>query len=59
MFWPDICGDQTKKLHLILSYHGQNYPIKRDLKYESDELIHFYRFILRLDASYSLLVDNR
>uniref|UniRef100_A0A0E0DTN3 Calreticulin n=1 Tax=Oryza meridionalis TaxID=40149 RepID=A0A0E0DTN3_9ORYZ len=59
MFGPDICGDQTKKLHLILSYQGQNYPIKKDLKCETDKLTHFYTFILRPDASYSLLVDNR
>ncbi|KAF0925326.1 hypothetical protein E2562_016018 [Oryza meyeriana var. granulata] len=59
MFGPDLCGDQTKKLHLILSYQGQNYPIKKDLKCETDKLTHFYTFILRPDASYSLLVDNR
>ncbi|EOY04811.1 Calreticulin 3 isoform 2 [Theobroma cacao] len=59
MFGPDICGSQTKKLHLILSYHGQNYPIKKDLQCETDKLTHFYTFILRPDASYSILVDNR
>lgn len=59
MFGPDICGTQTKKLHLILSYQGQNYPIKKDLECETDKLTHFYTFILRPDASYSLLVDNR
>ncbi|XP_021290635.1 calreticulin-3-like [Herrania umbratica] len=59
MFGPDICGSQTKKLHLILSYQGQNYPIKKDLQCETDKLTHFYTFILRPDASYSILVDNR
>ncbi|XP_043723470.1 calreticulin-3 isoform X4 [Telopea speciosissima] len=59
MFGPDICGTQTKKLHLILSYQGQNYPIKKDLQCETDKLTHFYTFILRPDATYSLLVDNR
>lgn len=59
MFGPDICGSQTKKIHLILSYQGQNYPIKKDLQCETDKLTHFYTFILRPDASYSLLVDNR
>ncbi|CAL4953266.1 unnamed protein product [Urochloa decumbens] len=59
MFGPDICGTQTKKLHLILSYQGQNYPIKKDLECETDKLTHVYTFILRPDASYSLLVDNR
>jgi calreticulin len=59
MFGPDICGTQTKKLHLILSYQGQNYPVKKDLQCETDRLTHVYTFILRPDASYSILVDNR
>ncbi|MED6208350.1 Calreticulin-3 [Stylosanthes scabra] len=59
MFGPDICGTDTKKLHVILSYQGQNYPIKKDLQCETDKLTHFYTFILRPDASYSVLVDNR
>lgn len=59
MFGPDICGTQTKKLHAILSYQGQNYPIKKDLQCETDKLTHVYTFILRPDASFSLLVDNR
>ncbi|KAI5683082.1 hypothetical protein M9H77_04310 [Catharanthus roseus] len=59
MFGPDICGTQTKKLHVILSYQGQNYPIKKDLQCETDKLTHFYTFILRPDKTYSILVDNR
>ncbi|PPD95913.1 hypothetical protein GOBAR_DD07058 [Gossypium barbadense] len=59
MFGPDICGTQTKKLHVILSYQGQNYPIKKELECETDKLTHFYTFILRPDASYSILIDNR
>ncbi|AEE28293.1 calreticulin 3 [Arabidopsis thaliana] len=59
MFGPDICGTQTKKLHVIVSYQGQNYPIKKDLQCETDKLNHFYTFILRPDASYSVLVDNK
>ncbi|PKA54749.1 Calreticulin-3 [Apostasia shenzhenica] len=59
MFGPDICGTQTKKLHLIYSFQGQNYPIKKELQCETDKMTHFYTFILRPDASYSVLVDNR
>lgn len=59
MFGPDICGSQKKHLHLILSYQGQNYPIKKELECETDKLTHFYTFILRPDASYSILIDNR
>ncbi|KAM1526439.1 hypothetical protein ACFX10_010759 [Malus domestica] len=59
MFGPDICGTDTKKLHVILSYQGQNYPIKKALECETDKLTHFYTFILRPDATYSVLIDNR
>lgn len=59
MFGPDICGTQTKKLHVIVSYQGQTYPIKKDIQCETDKLTHFYTFILRPDASYSILIDNR
>ncbi|XP_060183975.1 calreticulin-3-like [Lycium barbarum] len=59
MFGPDICGTQTKKLHVILSYQGQNYPIKKELECETDKLTHFYTFILRPDASYSIWIDGR
>ncbi|KAK4779847.1 hypothetical protein SAY87_015953 [Trapa incisa] len=38
---------------------GQNYPIKKDLQCETDKMTHFYTFILRPHASYSILVDNR
>ncbi|XP_074320061.1 calreticulin-3-like [Silene latifolia] len=59
MFGPDLCGTQTKKLHVIVSYQGQNYPIRKDLECETDKLTHFYTFIIRPDATYSVLVDNR
>ncbi|CAI9108685.1 OLC1v1008356C3 [Oldenlandia corymbosa var. corymbosa] len=59
MFGPDICGTQTKKLQVIVSYQGQNYPIKKDIECETDKLTHFYTFILRPDATYSVLIDNR
>jgi hypothetical protein len=59
MFGPDLCGTDTKKLHVIVSYQGQNYPLKKDLQCETDKLTHFYTFILRPDATYSVLVDNR
>lgn len=58
MFGPDICGTQKKHLHVILSYQDQDDPIK-ELECETDKLTHFYTFILRPDASYSILVDNR
>lgn len=59
MFGPDICGTDKKKLHVIVSYQGQNYPIKKDLTCETDKLTHVYTLIIRPDASYSILIDNR
>ncbi|KAL3680003.1 hypothetical protein R1sor_022959 [Riccia sorocarpa] len=59
MFGPDVCGTQTKKLHAIIQYKGQNYPIKKTVPCETDQLSHVYTFIIRPDASYSILVDNR
>jgi calreticulin len=59
MFGPDICGTQTKKLHVIIQYKGQNYPIKKVVPCETDQLTHAYTFVIRPDASYSILVDNR
>ena len=59
MFGPDICSKEKKKLHVILSYEGQYYPTKKDIQCETDKLTHFYTFILRPDATYSVLIDNR
>nr|XP_043631579.1 calreticulin-3 [Erigeron canadensis] len=59
MFGPDLCAKETKKLHVIVSYQGQNYPIKKDLQCETDKLTHFYTFVLRPDATYSILIDGR
>jgi len=59
MFGPDICGYSTKKVHVILSNKGQNHPIKKDVPCETDQLTHVYTFILRPDATYSILIDNK
>ncbi|KAL2941465.1 Calreticulin-3 [Bienertia sinuspersici] len=37
----------------------KNYPLKKDLQSETDKMTHFFTFILRPDATYSILVDNR
>ncbi|KAJ7568649.1 hypothetical protein O6H91_01G042100 [Diphasiastrum complanatum] len=59
MFGPDICGTQTKKIHAIVQYKSQNYPLTKDVQCETDQLTHVYTFIIQPDASYSILVDNR
>lgn len=58
MFGPDICGYSTKKVHAILTYNGTNQLIKKDVPCETDQLTHVYTFILRPDATYSILIDN-
>lgn len=58
MFGPDICGYSTKKVHAILTYNGANHLIKKDVPCETDQLTHVYTFILRPDATYSILIDN-
>ncbi|KAL7582474.1 hypothetical protein Lser_V15G46358 [Lactuca serriola] len=51
--------EETKKLDVIVSYRGQNYPIKMDLQCKTDKLTYFYTFVLRPVASYSILIDGR
>ncbi|KAL8222822.1 hypothetical protein R6Q57_020221 [Mikania cordata] len=58
MFGPDICGYATKKVHAILTYNGENKMIKKDVPCETDQLSHVYTFILRPDATYTILIDN-
>ncbi|XP_041020313.1 calreticulin [Juglans microcarpa x Juglans regia] len=58
MFGPDICGYSTKKVHAILHYNETNHLIKKDVPCETDQLSHVYTFILKPDATYSILIDN-
>ncbi|KAM0878468.1 hypothetical protein ACQ4PT_034876 [Festuca glaucescens] len=58
MFGPDICGYSTKKVHAILTKYGKNNLIKKEVPCETDQLTHVYTFVLRPDATYSILIDN-
>ncbi|XP_072959117.1 calreticulin-like isoform X2 [Typha angustifolia] len=58
MFGPDICGQNTKKVHAILSRNGTNHMIKKEVPCETDQLTHVYTLIIRPDATYSILIDN-
>ncbi|GKB38159.1 calreticulin isoform X1 [Tanacetum coccineum] len=58
MFGPDICGYATKKVHAILTYNKESKLIKKDVPCETDQLSHVYTFILRPDATYTILIDN-
>ncbi|GFR39621.1 hypothetical protein Agub_g85 [Astrephomene gubernaculifera] len=57
MFGPDICGYSTRKIHVILTYKGKNYLIKKDLKAETDQLSHVYTLVIKPDNTYKVYVD--
>jgi len=57
MFGPDICGFSTKKVHVIFTYKGKNYLIKKDIKAESDQLTHVYTLVVKPDNTYEVLID--
>ncbi|GIL65945.1 hypothetical protein Vafri_19575 [Volvox africanus] len=57
MFGPDICGYSTRKIHVILTYKGKNYLIKKDLKAETDQLTHVYTLVIKPDNTYKVYVD--
>ena len=54
-----ICGYSTKKVDAILGHGGKNHPIKKDVSCETNHLTHRYTFILRPDATYNILIDNK
>ncbi|PKU71641.1 calreticulin [Dendrobium catenatum] len=58
MFGPDICGENNKKVHVILSRNGKNNQIKKEISYTIDQLTHLYTLIIRSDATYNILIDN-
>lgn len=57
MFGPDICGS-TKRVHVILSYKGENYLINHNIPCETDVFSHVYTLIIKPDQSYQVLIDN-
>ncbi|XP_063057197.1 calreticulin 3a isoform X1 [Engraulis encrasicolus] len=58
MFGPDICGYDTKKVHVIINYKGQNHLIKKEVKARDDEHTHLYTLIIRSDQTYEVKVNN-
>jgi calreticulin len=57
MFGPDQCGFSTKKVHVILTYKGKNYLIKKEIACETDQLTHVYTLIIKPDNTYKVLID--
>merc|ERR1711941_33700 len=57
MFGPDICGS-TKRVHVILSYKGENHLINHNIPCETDTFSHVYTLIIHPDQTYEVLIDN-
>jgi calreticulin len=58
MFGPDICGPGTRKVHVILSYKGDNKQVKKTIPCKYDEGSHLYTLILKKDNSYEVQIDG-
>ncbi|KAL8177963.1 UNVERIFIED_CONTAM: hypothetical protein K2H54_024329 [Gekko kuhli] len=58
MFGPDICGSDTKKVHIILNYKSKFYPNKKQIRCKVDGFTHLYTLILRPDHTYEVKIDN-
>lgn len=52
MFGPDICGYETKKVHVILHHDGKNHEMKKEIKCKKDQLTHVYTLHIKPDNSY-------
>lgn len=59
MFGPDICG-ATKKVHVIFTYKGKNYLIKKTIPCETDQRTHLYTLIVDNAAqTYEVRIDGK
>ncbi|OAF69792.1 Calreticulin [Intoshia linei] len=58
MFGPDICGGETKKVHLIINYNDKNHLIKHNIPCPHDTFTHSYTLVLSPLHRYKVLVDG-
>ncbi|KFQ97935.1 Calreticulin, partial [Opisthocomus hoazin] len=58
MFGPDICGSETKKVHVILNYKNKPHPIRKPIRCKVDGYTHLYSLIIRPDQTYEVKIDN-
>uniref|UniRef100_A0A8B9PZA3 Calreticulin n=1 Tax=Apteryx owenii TaxID=8824 RepID=A0A8B9PZA3_APTOW len=58
MFGPDICGSDTKKVHVILNYKNKPHPLKKPIRCKVDGYTHLYTLIIRPDQTYEVKIDN-
>lgn len=58
MFGPDICGSETRRVHVIFNYKGQNHLISKTIPAKTDVGNHVYTLIVSPDQTYKVLIDN-
>jgi len=58
MFGPDICGSDTRRVHVIFTYKGKNHLISKTIPCKTDTSNHVYTLIVRPDQTYEVLIDN-
>lgn len=54
MFGPDICGYGTRRVHVIFTWDGTNYLIKKTIPCKTDRLSHIYTLIVRPNNTYEV-----
>jgi calreticulin len=57
MFGPDVCGP-TRKVHVIWTYKGKHYLIKKDISVPLDTVTHLYTLIVKPDQTYEVHIDQ-
>lgn len=55
---PDICGYDTRRVHVIFSHNGKNHLVKNTIQCKTDTLTHLYTLIVRPDNTYEVLIDR-
>uniref|UniRef100_A0A8C4TSZ0 Calreticulin 3 n=1 Tax=Falco tinnunculus TaxID=100819 RepID=A0A8C4TSZ0_FALTI len=56
---PNICGSETKKVHVILNHKNKHHPIKKPIRCKADRYTHLYTLIIRPDQTYNVKIDNK
>ncbi|NXU77871.1 CALR protein, partial [Oreotrochilus melanogaster] len=55
---PDICGSETKKVHVILNYKHKYHAIRRLSRWKVDGYTHLSTLIIRPDQTCGVKTDN-
>ena len=59
MFGPDICGQATRKVHVILNHNGENVQISKNIPCKFDEASHLYTLVIKPDNTYEVRIDGK